>query len=77
MKVAAYLYIGGLNNGSVRANLMTNWQPGKYATLMELQTDAAKTLYGALRQLLHRGQAIRILTIIRVKPLSLKLNGYK
>ena len=42
VKVAAYLYIGGLKNGSVRADLMTNWQTGKYATLMELQTDAAK-----------------------------------
>jgi hypothetical protein len=42
VKVAAYPYIGGLKNGSVRADLMTNWQTGKCATLMELQTDAAK-----------------------------------
>jgi hypothetical protein len=37
-----YLYIGGLKNGSVRADLMSNWQTGKYATLMDLQNDAAK-----------------------------------
>ena len=42
VKVAAYLNIGGLKNGSVRADLMTNWQTGKYATLMELHNDAAK-----------------------------------
>ena len=42
VKVAAYLYIGGLKNGSVQAGLMTNWQTGKYATLMELYNDAAK-----------------------------------
>jgi hypothetical protein len=56
VKVAAYLYIGGLTNGSVRADLMTNWQTDKYGTLMELQNDAAKkSLWGARRQLLHRG----------------------
>jgi hypothetical protein len=42
VKVASYLYIGGLKNGSLRADLMSNWQTGKYATLMALQTDAAK-----------------------------------
>jgi hypothetical protein len=42
IKVAVYLYIGGLKNGSVRACLMTNWQTGKYATLMDLQNDAVK-----------------------------------
>ncbi len=36
VKVAAYLYIGGLKNGSVRADLMFNWQSGKYFTLMDL-----------------------------------------
>ena len=36
------MYIGGLKNGSVRADLMTNWQTGKYATLMHLQNDSAK-----------------------------------
>ena len=41
VKFAAYLYIGGLKKGSVRANLMTNWQTGKYATPMELQNDDA------------------------------------
>jgi len=40
VKVVAYLYIGGLKNGSVRADLMTNWQTDKYATLMKLQNDA-------------------------------------
>ncbi len=42
VKVASYLYIGGLKNGSLRADLMSNWQSGKYATLMALQNDAAK-----------------------------------
>ena len=42
VKFAAYLYFGGLKNGSVRADLMTNWQTGRYATPMELQNDAAK-----------------------------------
>ncbi len=42
VKVVAYLYIRGLKNCSVRADLMTNWQTGKYATLMELQNDVAK-----------------------------------
>ena len=36
------MYIGGLKYGSVRADLMTNWQTGKYATLMDLQNDAAE-----------------------------------
>jgi hypothetical protein len=36
------MYIGGLKNGSVRADLMTNWQTGKYATLIDLQNDGAK-----------------------------------
>ncbi len=42
VKVASYLYIGGLKNGSLRADLMSNWQAGKYATLMALQIDVAK-----------------------------------
>ncbi len=42
VKVASYLYIGGLRNGSLRADLMSDWQANKYATLMVLQTNAAK-----------------------------------
>ena len=42
VKVAAYMYIGGLKNGSVRADLMPNCQTGKYATLVYLQNDATK-----------------------------------
>jgi hypothetical protein len=42
VKVTAFLYIGGLKNDSVRTDLMTNWHTGKYATLMDLQNDAAK-----------------------------------
>ena len=42
VKVAAYLYISGLKNASVRADLMTNWQTSKYAPLVDLQNDAAK-----------------------------------
>jgi hypothetical protein len=46
VKVAVYLYIGGFKNGSVRADLMTNWQSGKYATLMDLQNyDANNSLW--------------------------------
>jgi hypothetical protein len=37
-----YLYIGGLKNGSVRADLVFNLHTGKYVTLMGLQNDAAK-----------------------------------
>jgi hypothetical protein len=45
-----YMYIGGLKNGSVRADLMTNWQTGKYATLMDLQTtDAKQSLWRSSR----------------------------
>jgi hypothetical protein len=42
IKAAVYMYIGGLKNGALRADLMTNWQTGKYATITALQTDAAK-----------------------------------
>ena len=42
VKVDAYLYIGGLKNGSVRADFMINWQTVKYVTLIELQNDVAK-----------------------------------
>jgi hypothetical protein len=42
VKVAAYLYIGGLKVGALRADLMTNWQAGKYDSLISLQNDAAK-----------------------------------
>ena len=42
VKDAAYMYIGGLKKGSMQAIIMTNWQTGKYATLMELLADAAK-----------------------------------
>jgi hypothetical protein len=37
-----YIYIGGLKNGALRADLMTNWQMGKYLSLISLQNDAAK-----------------------------------
>jgi len=64
------MYIGGLKNGSVRANLMTNSHTGKYATLMDLQNDAIlRILCGARRQVLHREQEVLILTMVRVKPL--------
>ncbi len=42
VKAASYLYIGGLRNGSLRADLMSNWHARKYATLMALHTDVAK-----------------------------------
>ncbi len=42
VKVASYLYIEGLKNGSLRAYLMSNRQAGNYATLMALQSDANK-----------------------------------
>ena len=32
----------GLENGSLRVDLMTNWYTSKYATLMALQTGDAK-----------------------------------
>jgi hypothetical protein len=36
------LYIGGLRVGALRADLMTNWQASKYASLLTLQNDVAK-----------------------------------
>jgi hypothetical protein len=42
VKAAVYIYIGGLKNGALRADLMTNWQMGKYVSLISLQNDAAK-----------------------------------
>ncbi len=42
VKVASYSYIGGLKHGSLRADLMSNWQASEYATQMALQTNAAK-----------------------------------
>jgi hypothetical protein len=42
VKAAVYIYIGGLKNGALRADLMTNWQMGKYLSLISLQNDAAK-----------------------------------
>jgi hypothetical protein len=42
VKAAVYIYIGGLKNGALRADLMTNWQVGKYMNLIALQNDAAK-----------------------------------
>ncbi len=42
VKVAVYLYIGGLKNGSARADFMFDCQTSKYATLMDLQNDATK-----------------------------------
>ena len=42
IKAAVYMYIGGLKNGSLRAVLMTNWQTGKYLSIIALQNDASK-----------------------------------
>ncbi len=36
IKAAVYIYIGGLKNGSLRADLMTNWQCGKYTSIIAL-----------------------------------------
>jgi hypothetical protein len=33
------MYIGGFKNGSLRANLMTNWQTGEYLSIIALQND--------------------------------------
>ena len=43
IKVASYLYIGGLTIGALQANFMTDWQTSKYASLINLQNDVAKT----------------------------------
>jgi len=42
VEAVAYLYIGGLRFGALRADLMTNWQASKYDSLHILQNDAAK-----------------------------------
>ena len=41
----AYLYIGGLKFGALRANSMTNWYAGKYGSLHTLKNDAAKNSF--------------------------------
>ncbi len=45
-----YIYIGGLKNGTLRADLMTNWNWGKYLSLIALQNDAAKNSLGVRRR---------------------------
>ncbi len=42
IKAVVYIYISGLKNGSLRADLMTNWQCGKYLSILASQNDAAK-----------------------------------
>ena len=42
VKAAAYLHIGGLKLGALRADLMTNEHAVKYDSLLFLQNDAAK-----------------------------------
>jgi len=42
VKAAAYLYIGGLRVGALRADSMTNWHACKYDFLLTLQNDDAK-----------------------------------
>ena len=44
VKAAAYLYIGGLKFGALRADLMNNWQTCKYDSLLTLQNDVAKNI---------------------------------
>ena len=41
-KAAVCIYIGGLMNGALRADLMTNWQYGKYNSIIALHNNAAK-----------------------------------
>jgi len=42
IKAAIYMYIGGFKNGPLRADLMTNWQTGKYVSIIDLQNYASK-----------------------------------
>ena len=42
LRAAAYLYIGGLIVGTLRADLMTNWHAGRYDSLIALHNDVAK-----------------------------------
>ncbi len=42
VKVAVYLYIGGLKVGALRSDLMTKWHAHKDDTLIVLQNDVAK-----------------------------------
>jgi hypothetical protein len=44
VKATAYLYIGGLRVGALRGDLITNWQAGKYDSLLILQNDVAKNI---------------------------------
>ena len=42
IKAAIYMYIGGLKNDSLRADLMINSQSGKYLSIIALQSDIAE-----------------------------------
>ena len=42
VKAVAYLYIGGLKVGALRAYLMTDWHAGNYDYLIALHNDVAK-----------------------------------
>ncbi len=42
IKAVVYIYIGGLKNGALRADLKTSWQCSKYNSIIALQNDAAK-----------------------------------
>jgi hypothetical protein len=42
VKAAAYLYIRGSKVGTLRVDLMTNWQAWKYDSLIALQNDVVK-----------------------------------
>jgi hypothetical protein len=46
LKVRAYMYIGGLRTDALRANLTTDWQATKYASLIALKSNVAKYSYG-------------------------------
>ena len=45
LQASAYLYIGGLQNGLLRANLIANWESIKYTSLQELQFDASMAIH--------------------------------
>jgi hypothetical protein len=45
VKAVAYLYIGGLKVGALRAYLMTDWHAGNYDYLIALHNDVAKNSF--------------------------------
>ena len=57
MKAPAYLYIGGLKTCALRAYLITNWEAGKCASLIDMPNNATKNNLWRLSGAVTRGSS--------------------